>query len=84
MVRKSHTIRVTGMASVFEKFGGIRPMAAKLGGIPSSTVKSWHTNRQIPAWRHASILAAAAAHGIPLTPAELQEIAADSECEAAS
>lgn len=67
------------MKSVFQKFGGIRPMAAKLGGVPASTVKSWHTNRTIPQWRHASILAAAAAHEIELTEAELVNVSADEE-----
>ncbi|MBI1682350.1 carph-isopro domain-containing protein [Caulobacter hibisci] len=67
------------MASVFQKFGGIRPMAAKLGDVPPSTVKSWHAKRQIPAWRHASILAAAAQHGIDLSISELTTIARDVE-----
>ena len=65
------------MASVFQKFGGIRPMAAKLGDVPPSTVKSWHAKGVIPAWRHGSILAAAAANDIPLTPAELCVIEPD-------
>lgn len=65
------------MASVFQKFGGIRPMAAKLGDVPASTVKSWHKKGQIPAWRHASILEAAKKHGVKLAPSELQEIRPD-------
>jgi hypothetical protein len=65
------------VASVFSKFGGIRPMASKLGDVPPSTVKSWHVKRQIPAWRHQSILDAAARHGISLTAAELREIPED-------
>lgn len=59
------------MASVFDKFHGIRPMAAKLG-VPPSTVKSWHANRHIPAWRHAAILEAAARLGIDLAPEDLE------------
>ena len=47
------------MQTVFEKFGGIRPMAAKLGTVPPSTVKSWHAKGHIPVWRHADILATA-------------------------
>lgn len=47
------------MESVFDKFGGIRPMAEKVG-VPPSTVKSWDTALRIPSWRHDSILAAAA------------------------
>lgn len=50
------------MESVFDKFGGIRPMAEKVG-VPPSTVKSWDMALRIPRWRHDSILAAAARHG---------------------
>lgn len=50
------------MKSVFDKFGGIRPMAEKVG-VPPSTVKSWDMALRIPKWRHESILAAAAKHG---------------------
>lgn len=65
------------MSSVFQKFDGIRPMAAKLGDVPPSTVKSWHAKGQIPAWRHDSILAAAKKHGIALTADELVNIRPD-------
>lgn len=65
------------MASVFQKFGGIRPMAAKLGDVPASTVKSWHKNGKIPSWRHPQILAAAHDHKIPLAVAELETVAPD-------
>lgn len=65
------------MKSVFEKFGGIRPMAAKLGDVPPSTVKSWHAKRQIPTWRHSSILAAAARHQIEVSLDELINIRCD-------
>jgi len=65
------------MSSVFEKFGGIRPMAAKLGDVPPSTVKSWHTKRSIPKWRHPSIMDAARAHLIPLTEDELLNVGED-------
>lgn len=65
------------MPSVFQKFGGIRPMAAKLGDVPPSTVKSWHTKGEIPVWRHDSILAAAKRAGVPLTRRELTVIAPD-------
>lgn len=65
------------MASVFQKLGGIRPMAAKLGDVPPSTVKSWHAKKIIPAWRHASILAAAASHGVQLTEDELVHVRPD-------
>jgi hypothetical protein len=48
--------------SIFDKFGGIRQMAAKVG-VPPSTVKSWDTSLSIPAWRHDAILAAARKSG---------------------
>jgi len=67
------------VASVFQKFGGIRPMAAKIGDVPASTVKSWHKKRNIPSWRHASILEAAARHGVQITAAELEVVAADED-----
>ncbi len=50
------------MDSVFDKFGGIRPMAEKVG-VPPSTVKSWDMALRIPPWRHDSILSAAAKFG---------------------
>jgi len=65
------------LASVFEKFGGIRPMAAKLGDVPPSTVKSWHKKRAIPPWRHGSILAAAERAGIDLSLDELVHVQPD-------
>lgn len=65
------------MQSVFQKFGGIRPMATKLGDAPTSTVKSWHVKGQIPVWRHDAIMAAAKKHKIVLTRDELTNIAPD-------
>jgi hypothetical protein len=64
------------MKSVFQKFGGIRPMAAKLGE-PPSTIKSWHAKRSIPRWRHEAILKAAEHHRIDLTPSELENVIED-------
>lgn len=65
------------MQSVFQKFGGIRPMATKLGDAPASTVKSWHVKRHIPIWRHDTILAAAKRNKIALTRDELLNIPPD-------
>jgi hypothetical protein len=52
-------------------------MAAKLGDVPPSTVKSWHRKQEIPAWRHESILAAAKRVGVALSRAELTSISPD-------
>ena len=65
------------MKSVFQKFDGIRPMAAKLGDVPPSTVKSWHAKGHIPSWRHDAILVAAGQHGIALQRDELINIRPD-------
>lgn len=55
---------------LIERFGGIRPMAAKLG-IPATTVQGWKKRGHVPDSRRADILAAAAAHGIALSAEEL-------------
>ncbi len=57
---------------VIDRFGGIRPMAAKLE-TPVTTVQGWKKRGVIPAGRHADILAAASRAGIALTPAELAQ-----------
>ena len=59
------------MTSVIEKFGGVRPMAAKLN-VPPSTVKSWDRAGKFPRWRHPQILEAAKVHGIAVRPEDLQ------------
>lgn len=56
--------------AVIERFGGIRPMAAKLG-IPVTTVQGWKKRGQIPENRRADILDAAARHAVALSEAEL-------------
>lgn len=63
--------------SVFEKFGGIRPMAAALG-LAHSTVKAWHYARSIPDWRHDAILNAAKGAKIALSRDELVKVRPDS------
>lgn len=50
---------------IVERFGGIRPMAAKLD-IAVTTVQGWKKRDAIPMARRDEILAAAAAHGINL------------------
>ncbi|MDH3473785.1 MAG: mitofilin family membrane protein, partial [Rhodospirillales bacterium] len=57
---------------VIAAFGGIRPMAGKLG-VAVSTVQGWKERNAIPAARHGEIRAAAERHGIDLDPAVLAE-----------
>lgn len=63
--------------SVFQKFGGIRPMAAKLN-VPPSTIKSWHSKRDIPEWRRQAVMDAAIRHGIDLSFDEVARPRVDS------
>lgn len=55
---------------VIERFGGIRPMAAKLDA-PVTTVQGWKKRGAIPPARHDDLRAAAARHGVELDEAEL-------------
>lgn len=66
------------MLSIFQKFGGIRPMAAKLG-LPPSTVKSWHTKQDIPEWRRKAVMEAAIAHSVELTFEEIENVRPDAK-----
>jgi len=50
---------------IIERFGGIRPMAAKLG-VAVTTVQGWKERGHIPAGRFKQIAESAAAHGIDL------------------
>ncbi|MCA8932733.1 MAG: hypothetical protein KDA49_09725, partial [Rhodospirillaceae bacterium] len=71
----------TAAERVIAQFGGIRPMAHKLG-VPVTTVQGWKTRSAIPDGRHAEIRAAAATHGIELSEADLLEAAGPREGEA--
>lgn len=55
---------------VIQRFGGIRPMAQKLG-VPVSTVQGWKERGAIPANRREEVLAAAARHDIAWEPGDL-------------
>jgi hypothetical protein len=55
---------------VIAAFGGIRPMAGKLG-VAVSTVQGWKERNAIPAARHGEIRAVAERHGIDLSAALL-------------
>lgn len=54
-------------ADVIQRFGGIRPMASKMG-ISFSTVQGWKERNQIPPNRHGEILALAGKLGVSLAP----------------
>lgn len=56
--------------TIIAMFGGIRPMAAKVG-VAVTTVQGWKERGVIPAARHEEILAAATRHGIALTRADM-------------
>ncbi len=55
---------------IIARFGGIRPMAAKLG-IAVTTVQGWKERGSIPPARHAQILAAAETEGLALSDEDL-------------
>lgn len=55
---------------IVERFGGIRPTAAKLD-VPVTTVQGWKKRGYIPLSRHADIRAAALRLGVPVSDAEL-------------
>lgn len=69
--------------SIFQKFGGIRPMAAKLG-VPPSTVKSWHAKREIPTWRRQAVVDCAISHGLDVSLSEVEVIVPDAPVESAA
>jgi len=69
----------TAVQSVIQRFGGIRPMATKLG-VAVSTVQGWKNRGAIPASRHDEILDAAVQHGIELDP-DLLEASRDTAAE---
>ncbi|MGE0254581.1 MAG: carph-isopro domain-containing protein [Alphaproteobacteria bacterium] len=52
-------------AALIARFGGVRPMAGRLG-VPVSTVQGWKQRDAIPLARREQIRAAAAEHGIDL------------------
>ncbi len=55
---------------IVARFGGIRPMAQKLG-VPVTTVQGWKKRGAIPEQRHPAILDVARAEGIDIDPADL-------------
>lgn len=69
-------------AAVIERFGGIRPAAAKLD-VPVTTVQGWKKRGHVPLNRHADLKAAAARLRIALTDAEIAATASPEEQAAA-
>lgn len=59
-------------ARVIGRFGGIRPMAAKLG-VAVSTIQGWKQRGRIPAERREALLAVARRLGVPLAPDDFLE-----------
>ncbi len=57
--------RPLDVVHVIEQFGGIRPMAAKIG-VAVTTVQGWKNRAAIPTDRWNAITAAAAKHGVDL------------------
>lgn len=57
--------------ALIERFGGLRPMAEKLG-VPVSTVQGWKKRAAIPANRVGELRAAAERHHIVLTEADME------------
>ena len=51
---------------LIERFGGIRPMAAKTG-VAVTTIQGWKKRDAIPAARRALIISAAADNGVDLS-----------------
>ena len=52
--------------NLFDRFGGVRPMAAALGEKPS-TVQSWKTTGRVPSIKQPEVLEKASQLGIRIT-----------------
>lgn len=63
----------TPVERLIERFGGIRPMAEKLG-VPVSTVQGWKKRAAIPSARQPELRAAAEKHGIAITDGDLEGV----------
>lgn len=57
--------------SVIHKFGGVRPLAGKLGHRNHTTVQGWWVRDVIPAQRQLEILELAEKESVALHPTEL-------------
>lgn len=62
-----HTPIMSEPTNLFDRLGGTRAMAERLGE-PPSTVQSWKTSRRIPAHKQPAVLALATDdEGVPIT-----------------
>lgn len=57
---------MTDTVTLFDLFGGVRPMARALGEAPSS-VASWKRVGRVPAEKQPKVLCFAQKHGLPVT-----------------
>lgn len=57
--------------SVITRFGGIQPMAKRLGHRNHTTVQGWWDRETIPALRMPEVLDAASEHGLDISADEL-------------
>ncbi len=62
----SYIYRMDTNRTIFDKFGGVRPMAVALSE-PPSTVQSWKNVGRIPAGRQPDVLARAVELGLDVT-----------------
>lgn len=56
---------IENAAEIIERFGGIRPMAAKMG-VAVTTIQGWKQRNSIPAARKDDLISAAKVHGVSL------------------
>jgi hypothetical protein len=67
---------------VVAAFGGVRPMAARLG-IAATTIQGWKSRGNIPENRRQAVLEAAQADGIDLTVPQVEDTAEEAPNDAA-
>lgn len=56
---------IENASEIIERFGGIRPMAAKMG-VAVTTIQGWKQRNSIPAARKDDLISAAKVHGVSL------------------
>ena len=61
---------MAGERSLFDMFGGIRPMARAVAR-PSSTIMTWKSEGRIPSAEQPHVLAVGEAKGLPITAADV-------------